>query len=215
MTNILKAIIESLVKEVPAWVKGSLLTLSITLTFLHFSGFTYENYLIAQKVAELNDDSILMSYRSNKDGNRFANQIVEEVHKVTGSYGVALFGLEPEYIPKVIHAISRDGYRRFEEFIKVGTKIHISSRLPTAYMQLREGLVYQQDLDNNFEMFSIGIKSVISHPVTYRGITIGMLSVFLEKHLDKYTETEIAEMNGEIRMACTSISEEFYYKEGR
>ena len=211
MNSLIKVIAESLVNGIPAWLRGSLLTLSIVLAFAHFSGFTYENYVMAQEIGEIKNESILMSYRSAKDNNDFANTIVNEVHDITDSYGVALFGLEPEYIPKVIRVVSRDGSQKFEQVVKVGAKVHISSRLPNAYMQLREGLVHSENISNRHELMEVGVKAVIAHPVTYKGLTIGVLAIFLDKELQEFSLMELEELNGELRLACLSTSEEFYY----
>jgi len=211
MSNIIKTIIESLAKGIPAWMKGALLTLSVMLVFMHFSGFTYDNYIIAKKLNDMKHESILMSYRSAKDNDLYANELVREIHDVTDCYGVALFGLEPEYIPKVIKVVSRDGSKTFEDFVKVGEKIHISSRLPNAYMQLREGLVYSENLNEQHHLLGVGVKAVISHPVTYKGLTIGVLAIFLDKTLGEYDPKKLENFNVELRLACLSISEEFYY----
>tara|TARA_R110000765_G_scaffold359289_1_gene449567 strand:- start:293 stop:940 length:648 start_codon:yes stop_codon:yes gene_type:complete len=215
MSDLIKAVFESLSKGIPAWLRGSILTLTVVLAFMHFSGFTYDNYVIAQKLADLKHESILMSYRSSLDEDRYANRIVEEVHSITGSYGVALFSLEPEYIPKVVSVLSRDGDHRFEQYVKVGQQIHISSRLPAAWMHLREGLVHEENLNDRHQLFKIGIKSCIAHPVVYKGLTIGVLGLFLDKSFDEYTATQIEEFNGELRLACNKIAEEFYYSRNK
>lgn len=211
MSDILKSIIGTLSHGIPAWIRGAIITLSVILTFMYFSGFTYENYVIAQEVALMKHESILMSYRSSLDENKFADRIVNEVHNNTNSYGVALFGLEPEYIPKVIRCISREGEKDFNAAIRVGMRIHINSRLPNAYMQLREGLSHQENLHDGCRLKAVGVKSAIAHPIVYRGLTVGTLAIFLDKELGEYSQADLSELNGEVRMACAAIAEELYY----
>ena len=212
MIEVVKNLVLGLIDGISPLFRGMLLTLSIVLTFMWATGFNYTNFIIAQEVIDVREHSILLSKRSADDNDHFSNNVVEDVHEVTGAYGVALFGLEPEYIPKVIHVIARDGSKAFEACIGVGDEFHISSTIPETYMSLREGLTHRRNSTKE-EMILSGehFKSFITHPITYRGITVGALTVFLEDVLEAYSEFEIKKIDVELRMACVSMSEEFYY----
>jgi hypothetical protein len=210
MIEVVKNLVLGLIDGISPLFRGMLLTLSIVLIFMWATGFNYKNLMIAQEVGK--EESILLSNRSSADENAFSNNLVEEVHDITGAYGVALFGLEPEYIPKIIHVIARDGSKDFENYIDVGNKYHISSTIPETFMSLREGLTHRRNLsDLEISMSGGTFKSFITHPICYRGITVGSLTIFLENVLEDYSEYESRKFDVELRMACVSMSEEFYY----
>tara|TARA_R110000744_G_scaffold7342_3_gene25334 strand:- start:17507 stop:18157 length:651 start_codon:yes stop_codon:yes gene_type:complete len=215
--TIIKDVALKLIEGIPSWLRGAILTLMVVFGGMYFLGFNYDNFRVAQQVTQIKKQSILLSGRSAKDSNEFANKIVTEVYEMTESYGVALFGLEPDYIPKVIKVVARDGARIFKDYVEVGKKTHISSRLPNVYLSLREGLSYKQNLasDGECKLMDMGVRSMIAHPIVYRGITIGTMIVFLDRPLESYSVEELEEMDGEIRMACVVIVEKLYYNEDK
>ena len=215
MMNLVKDMCLKLVDGINPIFRGMILMLIIVLTFMWATGFNYTNFMVAQEVIEIQKESILLSTRSEMDNDIFSNKVVKEVYATTGVYGVALFGLEPEYIPKVIHAIAKEGTNEFKDYIKIGKRYHISSTLPETYMSLREGLTHKKNVAPEVLANGAGFRSFITHPVVYRGITVGALAVFLENRIETYSDFEIRRYDAELRMACVSLSEEFYYSGNR
>lgn len=209
--TIIKDVALKLIEGIPSWLRGAILTLMVVFGGMYFLGFNYDNYRVAREVTQIKKQSILLSGRSAKDSNEFANKIVTEVYEMTESYGVALFGLEPEYIPKVIKVVARDGDKIFKDYVEIGNRYHINSTIPETYMSLREGLTHRKNVVLHEGERGDPFKSFITHPIVYRGITVGALTVFLEKRLEEYTEHEMQKFDAELRMACVAISEELYY----
>ena len=215
MIDLVKSMCLKLIDGISPVFRGMILMLIIVLAFMWATGFNYSNFVLSQQVIENQKVSILLSKRSDFDKDVFANEIVREVYNTTGVYGVALFGLEPEYIPKVIHAIAKEGVKEFKQYIQIGKKYHINSTLPETYMSLREGLTHKKNVSPEVIADGAGFRSFITHPVVYRGITVGSLAVFLENKLETYSDLEVRRYDAELRMACVSISEEFYYSGNR
>lgn len=214
--NYFKDVVVVLSDGIPVWLKSLLLALTILFIGAWALGFNYEAYRAALYLREIDNNSILLSKRSDRDRDVTVNESAEELYRTlsrnTDVIGVGVISLEPEIQPKIIKVIAKDGNKDFERIIRVGSETYISGDAMSLFIANREGITYVKNVTKKKLIMDIGVKSVISMPILYRGICVGSIIVFLGKDIENVNEEEFEFINGNIKIEVHEILENLYYK---
>jgi hypothetical protein len=211
ITTLYKTIVEKLADGIHPIFKGMLLMLIIVFSFMYFTGFNWNVISKAKYVVEMENNSILLDKRAKKYGYEVVNDAAHNVYIESNAFGVCVLGAEPEIQARVLKVIARDGEREFKEKIRVGLIMDINTQEPDTWMALRSNIHYTKNVDSDDAMYGHGIRSVIAVPISYQGIVVGTIMVFMEKNISDYSEKEIDIIVSKTKNESLNISKELYY----
>lgn len=213
--TIVKDVVIVLVDGIPVWLKSVLSTVAIIIFGLWALGFDYQSAVDAKKLKHMRENSILLSKRANKDKKNIvdssAKKVYEKLGDSQGLMGVSIISFEPEIQPKVLKVIARDGDKEFKKAIVVGSETYLSGAAMSLFLANREGINYMSKEIKTKILKDIGIKSIVSTPIIYRGICIGSMVLYFDREITDIGVDDYEYINGTCKIETHQILEVLYY----
>tara|TARA_R110002020_G_scaffold300211_4_gene515872 strand:- start:533 stop:1180 length:648 start_codon:yes stop_codon:yes gene_type:complete len=214
--DFVKDIVVSLAEGIPVWLRSTFIILIILIGGMWALGFNYQNIRDILFLNDVRKNSILLSKRSSRDGDKVVKKSAKKLYSKLCSendlIGVSVISFEPEIQPKVLKVIARDGNRDFEKTIQVGSERYLSGGAKSLFISNREGMTFMTNISKNKILQEIGVESAVSIPIIYRNICVGSFVLFFIKHIEEISDDEYEYITGSVKIEIHQILEDLYYK---
>lgn len=216
--DFLKELALKLAEDIPSWTRSICIFMIIIFGGLKLIGVSPENIerIVDAIDVVLNNKTILLSARSDKDKNKTVNEAAESLYEKIrddyGAVGVSIISFEPELQPKLLKVISREGSKTFDRTVEVGSERYLQGGSKDIFITNREGITSLYNLHDNKILMDIGIVSIISMPIMYRQNCVGSVMIFLSKSKSEINPNDYLYVEGSMKIEVNHILNELYFK---